>query len=126
MTEADDLAQRHGVTRDDIEACADEAVLAGWFAAYGETIEELKAFVEGFRFTGSADPDWLRRSGGKLGYLTLTRRRIERRMLTLGFTPPWSPRDPRSVLIRRLEGEVARLRRLLEAGDSAVGEDADG
>jgi hypothetical protein len=107
-------ARSPSVTRDEIAACADEATLAAWYLAYLDCSDELRAFIDGLSYAGVADEDWLRRAGGKLAYWNLTRHWIENRMLVLGFTPPWPPKDPRARTIRAMEGTIARLRKALD------------
>lgn len=101
------------VTREEIEACADEATLAAWYRGYVDCSDQLKAFIDGLSFAGVAEQSWLRRAGGKLGYWNLSRHWIENRMLSLGFNPPYPPKDPRNRTIRALQVTVERLKKAL-------------
>lgn len=98
------------LSRDQIEGCADEAQLAAWFTAVNDKIDHIGAFCAGYREADYVDEDWRRRAGGKLGYLRLTLRWIERRMLSLDMSPPWPPTDPRVREVRNLERQNKTLK----------------
>lgn len=114
-----------------IEACTDEAQLAAWYINTEELICRIRDDVEAFRFVGTADPDWLRRSGGKLSRLRTALRWVERHMVMLGMYVPYPPTDPRKRQLRELEEVVRKLRNALKQQGVAVldvreGEGADG
>lgn len=104
---------------DEVAACSDEAQLAGWFGLIYAKIDEIECFISGYRDAGRGDEDWKRRAGGKLGYLRLAKRWVERRLLELGIPPPYPPTDPRTREIRRMERQIADLKR--ELADTRAG-----
>lgn len=86
----------------DIRDETNEITLSRWYQTMFDLHQHIKAHCDGYREAGIEDNDWFRRTGGKIAYLKLGMRRIEARMLTLGFTPPYQPTDPRAIEIRQL------------------------
>jgi hypothetical protein len=122
MTDEDLILQRRPdtPTRSEIDLCGSEAQLGRWFRQAHERIGELEAYVEGYRFTGTVDADWLRRAGGQLGHQRLTARWIEARMLRLRMVPPYPPRDPRKRTIAALQGTLERYKKAMRQAGVAV------
>lgn len=110
-----EIDQDLSLDRNQVEGCVDGALLAAWFLAVGDKLDEIRAFADGYREVEYGDDDWRKRAGGKLGYLKLMARWIERRILNLGLEPPYHPTDPRARYIRNLERKLARLETELEA-----------
>lgn len=101
------------ITDQQIERCSDEAALARWYTGMHELHEQLRAKVEAQRFCENFDKAWLDRVSGKIGWLRVGMRKVEARMIGLGFAVPYPPIDPRVREIRNLAKSVQRLKALL-------------
>lgn len=101
------------ITDQKIERCSDEAALGRWFTGMHELYEQLRAKVEAQKFCETADKAWLDRVGGKIAWLRVGMRKVEARMIELGFAVPYPPIDPRVREIRHLTKSVQRLKALL-------------
>ena len=112
--------------REMIEGCSDDAQLAVWFTSRVEISADIRAMIDGLLFAEAGDPAWLHRAGTKLGYLRIEGRRIEQRMLALGFAPPYPLRDPRFERLRMLEGKVERMTKELRKAGIVLVEGRDG
>lgn len=102
------------LTREDIEGETRQDVLALWFRLADETQEQIKEMLDAFKDAGAADAEWVKRAGGALGYTRIGLRWVERRMLALGFTPPYSPRDPRAEALRVAQNTIVNLKAKLD------------
>ena len=97
---------------DDITECTDEGELAAWFKQLSAAYEDIWFFIDERKFSGIAEAEWLSRASGKCVYLKKGIRRVEVRMLELGFTVPHPPTDPRVKVIRRLEEKLRKVKAL--------------
>ncbi|MEO5586084.1 MAG: hypothetical protein ABIQ81_00155 [Novosphingobium sp.] len=105
---------------DMIAASADTGMILEWFRVAQRRIANIRDDVESYKFVGTADPDWLRRTGGYLSHLTKVKRWTGDRLIELGLTPPWPPSDPRVRENRLLEARVRKLTAALRAANVAI------
>lgn len=109
------------IDTDVVNSCSDEATLAEWYASLEDQSFRIRAIVEARQFTGRARDEWLDRVGGKLAFLKIGMRRVETRMLRLGYAVPYPPTLPHVKHQRQLESKIKRLKQLLtEAGIKVV------
>ena len=108
---------------DDIEECSDCEQLTEWYLSWSELTDNIKADVDSYKFVGTAEADWLARCGGKLSAMSKGMKAIEKRMLSLGMTPPYPPTDPRVKAIRRLEAKCTVYKKALKGAGISL-EDA--
>lgn len=102
---------------EEIDACQDVAQLTRWYVEQDELSDEIRDQVDARRLMGdlASDDDtaWMRRTSKKVGHLKTSLRRMERRIIALGGTVPYSPADPRGKEIRRLQSRLEVFRKLL-------------
>lgn len=110
---SDEETSHRGVSIEEIRACSDIDVLCGWFVAADERDLEQRAFLDAWRAAGIVDDDYYRRNAGALAYCAISKRHLERRILTLGGSPPYSPADPRARQLRILSDKVEKLQKRL-------------
>lgn len=109
-----------GPERDEIAACSDAATLALWYRDAVETAEVIRAQISGNRDAGVAEDIWLKRAGKKLGYLKISAKWVELRMLHLELPVPYLPSDPRQEELRRKDAVIRRLHAALHAAGVAI------
>ena len=115
-----------GPDKAEIEASSDAAMLTMWYRDAVETIESIRATIEGFRLAGCAEDAWLKRVGSKIGYLKQLARWAELRLITLGHPVPYLPLDPRRIELRRQLKVIERLHAALRAAGVPIpGDDGD-
>ncbi len=109
-------------TRDEIDNETDEETLAEWYRDHTELQECIFEFVRTRRegMADLCDPNWLRKSSDKVAHLRIATRRIERRMIALGYRPPYHPTDPRVKEISRLGDQNRRLKALLRSNNIEI------
>lgn len=108
------VADEH-VQIDDIKECSDEATLLRWYTGMGEIYDHIKAHLSERRDADIGTDDYYDATAGKLAFLKIGQRHVERRMLELGFCVPYPPHDPRTKQIRLLEEKLKKLKNLLKA-----------
>jgi hypothetical protein len=99
------------LSRAEIEIETNEATLAGWYILTLDTADRISVQLKAFIEAETATDEWRHRAGAMLARCKLAMRWIERRMLTLGFMPPYPPNDPRARDITRLTEEKRKLER---------------
>lgn len=109
----DDIARSGQVDLDrrEIETSTSQQDLVGWYLLALDTADVISVQLYAFTEAGTAKDEWRYRAGSMLARCKLAMRWIERRLLTLGFTPPYAPNDPRSKEITRLIAENRKLER---------------
>lgn len=95
-----------------IKACADEQTLARWYSEHEDLSTSIRDETTTARecLGDHVDKQWLRKASDKTIHLVRSMRVIERRMLDLGFTPPYPPRNPQAREISKLLGANGRLK----------------
>lgn len=102
--------------RADIGEESDPATLAEWHEDAIDMVDALKSQLSAHKEAGASDPyeGWRNRVQTKLGYAATTVRRIERRMVTLGYELPLTvAREERERIVSLLYA-VRRLRGLCD------------
>ena len=119
--EVDDAFDEVEIDIDDVNSCTDEATLGGWYTSLEDQLFRIRSIVEARQFTGRARDEWLDRVSGKLAFIKIGMRRVETRMLRLGYYVPYPPTFPHVKHQRVLENKIKRLKQLLqEAGVKVV------
>lgn len=114
-----------GPEREAVSACSDAATLALWYRDAVETAEVIRAQIAGMRDAGVAEDIWLKRAGKKLGYLKISAKWVELRMLALELPVPYLPSDPRQEELRRKDAVIRRLHAAMHAAGVPIpGDDA--
>ena len=88
---------------------ASVATLHKWFKELNQNASDLAEFVAAFRLAQIDDEKYYRRTAGKIAYLKIAAKWIERRLLELGEKPRYSPTDPRCREIRILQDKLEKL-----------------
>lgn len=113
-------------TRAEIDAISDSETLGELFERHNEQAEEIHHFLNARRIGMGEHVDkvWMRKASDRIAYLTRAAHWIEKRMLRLGFQPPYSPTDPRARELRALNERVVILKNALrKAGLPIPGEE---
>lgn len=98
------------ISKDDVETCADVPTLLDWFERLNESNLQTTEFLHAYRDAQVDDEDWFRRTGGRLAYVRIAARWVERRLLTLGAKVPYPPTDPRTRQLRILDDKICKLK----------------
>jgi hypothetical protein len=107
--------ERHAkFRREDIEACEDVLELCEWYDRCWRKQIQIKGFIDAWREAEIEDEEWFLSIAGALAYTKIGLKHIERRILTLGGTPPYCPTDPRSRQLRLLHDQVEKLKRRVD------------
>lgn len=80
---------------------------------------EIQSFIDAYRLAQIDDEPWFKRAAGKLAYMSMASRWVERRILALGETPPYQPTDPRARELRILQEKLGKLNRRVDELEGA-------
>ena len=98
---------------DDVNGCSDEKQLREWHDGLTTSKDRVTERIKAFRLAGTRDERWFHGAGGRVAYLGIGIRRVERRMKELGLA---SPNDPHGhgKRIADLQEKNRKLRALLQ------------
>jgi hypothetical protein len=103
------------ITPADIAACESERLLRSWHNRYYEEKDRLASEREGAQIVGYAHGVWLKMMGKRIGNCIQQLKRIERRILELGFAPILTRKTGHQRIIKDLMAENDRLKAELAA-----------
>ena len=98
------------IRRADIEAETDTETLIQLFQRLDEEALTLSEFLRAYREAEVDDEDYFERTAGKLAYIRIGTRWVERRILALGEVPPYPPNDPPARQLRLLSEAQEKLK----------------
>lgn len=104
------FVETRDITKADVNEMTDEKELAELYRWLEEKALYNGEFIKAFNLADVMDEDWYERMAGALAYSQIKLKWVERRMLELGFDPPYSPVDPRGRAIRNLEDANRKLK----------------
>jgi hypothetical protein len=119
--EQEQIAREPIIQRDEIEACLDVETLRDWFLKADSRELAMRSFMDAFRSAEIDDEPWFRRSAGALAYSMISKRWIERRILTLGGEVPHFPTDPRARALRILNDQHDKLKNRVRELEALAG-----
>lgn len=108
-----DDAEIPDISKEGLASENDIARLTGWYSTLDAKAMEMAEFVAAYRIAEIDDEDYFRRTAGALAYVRIAIRWVERRILELGETPPYSPLDPRSRQLRILNEKIEKMAKRL-------------
>lgn len=72
---------------DDINESSDVRQLMAWLEETTDALEDMRSQVEASKFCGHYEDDWMERVRSRIGFCSMGKRRLERRLLDLGVNP---------------------------------------
>lgn len=102
------------ISKEIVDATDDVECLHDWHQTLIDKDTEISEFLQAYRLAQIDDEDYFRRTAGKLAYIRIASRWIERRLLSLGETVNYPPTDPRSRQLRILEEKIRKLNARVE------------
>ena len=110
------------ITATDITTCEKESLLHLWHQRFYDEKERLVSEVEASDLVAYDNQNWRKMMVDKIAKCTVSMKRIERRVITLGFAPILTRQSGQRAVIKellaqneRLKAELAALKRMRRA-----------
>lgn len=103
-----------------VDATTDLDTLHGWYDTLVNKSTEIAEFLQAYRLAEIDDEDYFRRTAGKLAYVRIALKWVERRILSLGAMVNYPPNDPRQKQLTILEEKLKKMTAKVAALEQAA------